>query len=136
MPEIGIPDARGHIRRGPEFDAEVLRLWQQRPELSVIEIGKRLRVSRNIVVGIVARRGYPRRPSPIVRRPVAAPPASLASPTAAHAANPKPIPLSELVPLASLEQCDAPTERPPTLARPFLTHTSPYKPAQGWPVAW
>lgn len=65
--------------------AELERLWRQTdPALSTREIGTKLGVSKNSVVGIAGRLGLPARPSPIRRNGNApAPPSRMARAAAA-----------------------------------------------------
>ncbi len=73
----------------PERVAEVTRLWNE--GLTTAEIGKRIGVSKNAVVGKAHRLGLPPRPSPIKRgkRPRARPPATMPR----TAARPRPAPV-------------------------------------------
>lgn len=53
----------------PERDEELRALWMQRdPQLSTKQIGDRMKLTKNAVVGRVHRLGLPSRPSPIQLR--------------------------------------------------------------------
>lgn len=49
--------------RSPEFIAEARKCWER--GLSTAAIGKELGVTKNVIVGVAHRNGFPPRPSPL-----------------------------------------------------------------------
>ena len=72
----------------PERDAALVQLWADR-SLSAAEIGRRLGVSKNAVVGRCHRLRLSARPSPIIR--------DAAGPRARHLQRPQALPLEAMV---------------------------------------
>lgn len=108
----------------PEQIGQLTRLWSE--GLSTAEIGKRLGISKNAVVGKAHRLHLNSRPSPIKRvgpRPaVVRPPAHVrpAAPAAASAPAPQPVPM-RIVELSS-QACRWPIGHPGDENFHFCTH--------------
>src|SRR4051794_24128151 len=109
-----------------ETIARIRALWAE--GLSTAEIGRRMGISKNAVVGKAHRLNLPARPSPIRRDATPSLKAPAAARPQAPAAPRAPLPpqrrLEERPPVAAHRPAPPPAAAPPVIVRPFLRASS------------
>ena len=116
----------------PDRDAELRSLWSAKPTLSTAEIGRRMGLGKNSIVGRSHRLNLPGRISPIIRdergptrpdrRPIPTPPLTTLPPLISLSVAPLPIQVARKPPVI---RAPIPAPQPP-VARQEIGPADPY----------